>query len=225
MEEVRKAVFGMKKFGSPGPDGIQVIFYQKYWKVVGPSLTILVNRAISSGRIPYSLLTAFLTLIPKKDMPENAADFRPITLLNVAFKIILKVLVNRMRPIMKKIIGPHHNSFLPGRSTLDNVILTQEVVHGMNHKRGRKGTLVVKIDLRKAYDTLNWGFLEAVLRDFGFPAGFIDLVMFAVRKSVISILWNGEKLPPITLGCGLRQGDALALYLFILAIERLSWDI
>lgn len=84
---------------------------------------------------------------------------------------------------------------------------------------------MVKINLRKVYDTLDWNFLESILKDFGFPQGFIDIVIFSVRESTISIVWNGEKLPPIYLGYGLRQGDLLAQYLFILAMERLSWDI
>lgn len=82
-----------------------------------------------------------------------AANFRPITLLNVAFKVILKVLVNRMRPIMCKLIGPRHNSFLLGRSTLDNVILTHEIIHNVNKRKGRKGIMAIKIDLHKAYDS------------------------------------------------------------------------
>lgn len=136
-DEVKKAVFGMKRFGSPGPDGIQVAFYQHFWDVVGSPLTRLVNLAFSTGRIPTGLLEALVTLIPKKDRPESVSDFRPITLLNVAFKIVTKVLVNKMRPFMSKLIGHFQNSFLPGRSTLDNVILAQEV-HSMNRKKGKR---------------------------------------------------------------------------------------
>ncbi|XP_031091057.1 uncharacterized protein LOC115996050 [Ipomoea triloba] len=123
-DEVKKLFFGMKKFGSPRPDGIQVIFYQHFWEDVGPALTTFVNQALGSGSVHKSLLKAFVTLIPKKDIPDSETDFKPITLLNVAFKVISKVIVNRMRPIMCNIIGLHQNSFLPGRSTLDNIILT-----------------------------------------------------------------------------------------------------
>lgn len=115
IEEVKKAIFGMKKYGSPGPDGIQAIFYQHFWGEIGPALTTMVNQALETGMVHKSLVQACMTLIPKKDTPETATDFRPITLLNVAFKVISKVLVNRMRPIMCKLIGPDQNSFLPGR--------------------------------------------------------------------------------------------------------------
>lgn len=103
-EEVRTAVFGMKRWGSLGPDGIQVAFYQDFWDQIGVGIKNFVNSALNSGKVPPVILEAFMTLIPKKDCPENARDFRPIILLNVIFKIISKVIVNRMRPIMQTLI-------------------------------------------------------------------------------------------------------------------------
>ncbi|XP_019186423.1 PREDICTED: uncharacterized protein LOC109181124 [Ipomoea nil] len=169
VEEVRHAVFGMKRFGSPGPDGIQAAFYRHYWDIVGDLVTNFVNSCLISGTVPTGMLEAYMTLIPKKDCPENAGDFRPITLLNVIFKIVSKVLVNRLRPVMKKLVGPFQNSFLPGRSTLDNVVMTQEIVHNMSKAKGKKGFMVLKLVIHKAYDSLDWGFLESVLCKFNFP--------------------------------------------------------
>ncbi|XP_031096869.1 uncharacterized protein LOC116001112 [Ipomoea triloba] len=188
IEEVKKAVFGMKKYGSPGPDGIQAIFYQHFWGEIGPALTTMVNQALETGTVHKSLAQACMTLIPKKDTPETAADFRPITLLNVAFKVISKVLVNRMRPIMCTLIGPHQNSFLPSQSTQDNVILTQEIIHTMHKHKGKKGLMAVKIDLQKAYDSVDWDFLQETLECFGFPRKVIDLIMFTFKESEISII-------------------------------------
>ncbi|XP_019157963.1 PREDICTED: uncharacterized protein LOC109154684 [Ipomoea nil] len=225
VNEVRQAVFGMKRFGSPGPDGIQAAFYRHYWDIVGDSVTHFVNSCLTSGTIPSGMLEAYMTLIPKKENPENAGDFRPITLLNVIFKIVSKVLVNRLKPIMKKMVGPFQNSFLPGRSTLDNVVLTQEVIHNMTKAKGKKGFMVLKLDIHKAYDSLDWGFLEAVLSKFNFPSRLISLIMFSLKESTISINWNGGKLPAFGVGRGVRQGDPLAPYLFILAMETLSWAI
>lgn len=225
LEEVRKTVFGMKRLGSPGPDGIQAIFYQRFWDVVGETITRFVNEALRTSKIPVGMLEAFITLIPKNERPKSASDFRPITLLNVIFKVVSKVLVNRLRPLMKKFIGPFQNSFLPGRSTMDNIVLAQEVMHGLRHKKGKKGFMMIKLDLHKAYDSLDWGFLESVLRKVGFPECIIDLILFSLRESSISILWNGERLPPLGVSRGLRQGDPLAPYLFILAMEVLLWEI
>ncbi|XP_019190728.1 PREDICTED: uncharacterized protein LOC109185202 [Ipomoea nil] len=225
VHEVKKAVFGMKKFGSPGPDGIQAAFYQTFWEEVKIPIYLFVKNALSNGMVPIKTLEAFITLIPKKDSPEMASDFRPITLLNVCLKIISKVVVNRMRPIMKSLIDPFQNSFLPRRSTADNIILTQEIVHFMRQKKGSKGLMVVKLDLHKAYDSIAWEFLESTVVVSGFPQNLISLIMFSVRENSISILWNGEKLAPFQPDMGLRQGNPLAPYLFNLVMERLSWDI
>lgn len=106
--------------------------------MVGNVVINMVNSTLTTGRVPRSILEAFITLILKKDNPENAGDIRLITLLNVVYKIISKVFVNKMRLLMEKLIGPFQNSFIPGRSTLDNVTLTQEVVHNINRKKSKK---------------------------------------------------------------------------------------
>lgn len=188
---------------------------------MGNSLTGLVNSTFSTGRFPTGLLEALITLIPKKDRLELASDFRPITLLNVVFKVITKVLVNKMHPIMSKLIRSFKNSFLPGRSMLDNVILAQEVMHCMNRKKGSKGFMMIKLDLHKAYDSIDWSFLEMVLTNLNVLARFVELIMFLLKESHISVIWNGEKLTPFGVGQGLKQGDPLTPYLFILAMEVL----
>ena len=82
--------------------------------------------------------------------------------------------------------------------------------------------MILKLDIHKAYDTLNWDFLQSILLEFGFPTKLIDLIMFCVRNMAISVIWNGEVLPKFMPKQGLRQGDPLSPYLFILAMEKLS---
>lgn len=105
---------------------------------------------------------------------------------------------------------------------MENAILAQEVVHFMENLRAKNGSLAMKIDLEKAYDKLEWDFLEDTLRDFNFPTVIINLVMCCVRSSSVSILWNGERLPSCKTDRGLRQGDPLSPYLFVLCMEKLS---
>lgn len=146
-------------------------------------------------------------------------EFRPISLCNVAYKIITKVLVQRLRPYLDYLVEPLQSSFIPGRGTKDNAILAQEIIHYMHHSKAKKGIVAYKIDLEKAYDRVSWD-IELTLRDFGFPDGIINLILWCIKSSNLSILWNGNKLESFKPTRGLRQGDPLSPYLFVLCMER-----
>ena len=163
-----------------------------------------------------------MVLIPKVEVPVRMSQFRPISLCNVVYKLITKVLVNRLRPFLMDLVGPLQNSFIPGRSTTDNVIIAQEILHHMHRSKGKKGNMAIKIDLHKAYDSVDWGFLEQTLVDFDFPDVIRNLIMFCVASSSLSIVWNGVRLENFSPNRGLRQGDPMSPYLFVLCMERLS---
>lgn len=111
----------------------------------------------------------FLTLIPKVHEPSRPSDFRPISLCNVIYKVVTKILANRIKPFLPYIISPNQYSFISGRSTIDNAIILQEVVHSMNHMTGKKRFMVVKLDLAKAYDKMEWSFIKDSLEILNFP--------------------------------------------------------
>jgi hypothetical protein len=127
-----------------------------------------------------------------------------------------------MRPYLDQIIGPYQSSFLPGRGTCDNAIIFQEVIHSMKKSKKKKGDVVYKIDLEKAYDHVNWNFLRDCLTQFGFPQITIDLIMHCVTASTLSLIWNGQRLPAFSPTRALRQGDPLSQYLFVMCMESLS---
>lgn len=132
---------------------------------------------------------------------------------------------------MKRIIGPQQNNFLPGRSTLDNIIFTQELVHSMHKRKGKKGLrwsnwtstkpMTVSTRAPEAYHSVS----ETVIDTFNFPKSLTELILFGIKKSGISILQNGDKLPPFNPKRGHRQVDPLNPYLFIIVMEWLSHDI
>jgi len=224
-EEVRRVVFSMKSYKASGPDGFQPIFFKHFWERIGDDIRHLVHIASNMGTINTSIAETLIVLISKESNPQRLKNFRPISLCNVIFKVITKVLVSRLRPFLVDLISPLQSSFIPGRGTIDNAILAQEVVHFIHHSRAKKGSIAFKIDLEKAYDRLNWDFLELTLHDFGFPPATISLIMSCVRSSNLSVLWNGAKIDNFTPSRSLRQDDPLSPYLFVLCMEKLSLSI
>ncbi|XP_057760108.1 uncharacterized protein LOC130980443 [Arachis stenosperma] len=124
----------------------------------------MVHHAFSGLDMDPRMMETLVVLISKVENPVSMKDFRPISLCNVVYKVIMKVLVNRLRPHLKEIIGPLQGGFIPGRGTPDNIIVEQEVLHFMKKTKSKKGTLVFKIDLEKVYDRVDWGFLKQTLQ-------------------------------------------------------------
>lgn len=120
------------------------------------------------------------------------------------------------------LIGPFQNSFISGRSTTDNVIVAQEILHHMYKSKRKRGYMAIKIGLFKAYDSVDWGLLKKTLIYFVFLAQTMELIMFCVSSASLSLIWNGVKLESFKPNRGLRQGDPLSSYLFVLCMEKLS---
>jgi hypothetical protein len=158
-EEVTQALNQMHPFKAPGPDGFQGIFFKQYWHIVGEDVFRLIDTAFRTGDFPASLSETLIALILKVDCPNNFKEFRPISLCNTVYKLITKILVNRLRPFLNQIVGPFQSSFLPGKGTTDNAIILQVVIHSMKKSKRKKGDMVFKFDLEKAYDNVSWDFL------------------------------------------------------------------
>ena len=161
-------------------------------------------------------------LIPKVDHPENLSQFRPISLCNVRYKLITKVVANRLKCFMPKLIGPMQSSFVPGRHITDNIIIAQEAFFSMNRKKGKVGWMAIKVDLEKEYDRLNWGFIEDTLKDVGIPIKMLSVIMRCISSSSMRLLWNGQPTEEFVPSRGIRQGDPLSPYIFVLCMERLA---
>lgn len=223
MEEVRKAVFQMGPLKAPGSDGFPGLFYQKYWEVVGDDVFNTVKEFFQNGHILKEMNHTNVALIPKVSNPESMSQFRPISLCRFNYKIVSKVLANRLQPYMHNMITEQQSAFIPGRQIHDNVIVAHEVFHFLKKKKsGKKGYVAIKLDLNKAYDRLCWDFLFAVLKKMGFNETWIGWIKECASTVKYSINANGEQVCNIIPNRGLRQGDPLSPYLFLIAANVFS---
>lgn len=222
-KEVKQALFQMNPDKSPGPDGFNPGFYQKYWDIVGSDVVQMVTQIFDTGEFPLHLAETHICLIPKKLQPEIVGDLRPIALCNVIYKVVSKVIANRMKKVLPSVISDTQSAFLPGRLITDNIMVSFEIMHYLKRRtKGKEGYMAVKLDMSKAYDRIEWNFLRAVLGKMGFAERLINLVMNCVNKVSYKILVGGKEIGPIIPGRGLRQGDPLSPYLFIICAEGFS---
>ena len=136
--------------------------------------------------------------------------------------MVTKIIVARMRPLPTNLISPLSSAFVSSRQRVDNVIIAQELIHSMARKKGQGGVMAIKLDLEKAYDRLERNFIRDTLNLYKFPSRLVSLIMSCVSSSSISILVNGRALKPFYPSRGIRQGDPLSSYLFILCMEVLG---
>jgi hypothetical protein len=169
IEEFKEALFSMHSDKAPGPDGFNPAFYKHFWELCGKEIYESSVQWLQRGRFPEHMNDTNIVLIPKVDRPTSMKDLRPISLCNVVYKILSKVLANRLKPLLHRYISVEQSAFIADRSILNNVMVAMETIHHMKCKvKGKVGEVALKIDINKAYDRVEWRYLLNVMRKMGF---------------------------------------------------------
>ncbi|XP_043812756.1 uncharacterized protein LOC110619075 [Manihot esculenta] len=222
-EEFRHALFQMNPDKALGLDGLNLAFFQRHWKILGPDIGKACREWLARGALLANISNTLLMLIPKCDNPMLLKDFRPIALCNVVYKILSKALANHFKRVLDKIISPNQSAFVPGRLITDNFIVAFETIHGLKQQtRGSDGFCALKIDIAKAYDRVDWAYLSAMLSALGFSTTWIGWMCMCFSDIIYKIALNGSEIGPVIPTRGLRQGDPISPYLFLIVAEGLS---
>ena len=183
----------------------------------------VVLNALNSGVVLESLNSIFIALIPKVKHPKKVANFRPISLCNVVYKLISQVLVNRLKKFLASAIPESQSAFLSSRLISDNVLVAFETLHYLKRKTNEKlGQMALKLYMSKAYYRVEWEFLERAIRHLGLGERMVSLIMSCISSVSYYVLLNGQLVGNIKPSHGLRQGDPLLPYLFLMCAMGLQ---
>ena len=220
-EEIKKAMFSIDDYKASGPNGFSSLFFKAAWSIVGSDVIDAMTSFFKSGSLLREINCTVIALVPKVPNPESMNDYRPISCCNTVYKCISKIIAARIKQCISEIISHSQSAFVQGRSIADNILITQALMINY-HRNSGPPRCALKVDIKKAYDTISWSCIFGILSSMGTLTFLMKCIKECITTPSFSVSVNGELAGFFASKCGLRQGDPLSPLLFIISMEALS---
>ena len=218
--ECTKVIRTLKKNKSPGEDGITSEFYQDFWCIIKDEFMQMLECTQKTEELTKSQYRGIITLLYKQGTREDIKNWRPITLLNIDYKIIAKIYGERLKLVLPKIIKSDQKAFLKSRQISENIRLTEDIITYTDQIKSEGA--IIFLDQEKAFDRVEWEYLKMCLNKFGFGNRFTKWIMMLYKHGMSSINTNGFLSEYFTISRSMRQGCPVAAYLYILQAEPMA---
>ena len=212
-QEIYNAIKNLNTNKAPGLDGIPVEFYQKFWKIIKTEMVQIIKNIINGTLLINNQRKAIITLLPKGGDLNLLKSWRPISLICCDIKIVSKILANRIKPFMSKIISPNQYC-INGRTITKCNTELRDVLYYYGEKKSTGA--IINLDWEKAFDRVNWVFLINIMKKMGFPEYIIKWVL-TLHNNIQSVcLINGDITPAFDIKRGVRQGCPMSMLYYVI---------
>jgi hypothetical protein len=210
--KVNDVVWNCDSFKSLGPDGVNFGFFKDFCMELKGEVMRFMSEFHHNGKLTKGINSTLIAFIPKVDSPQCLNDFRPISLVGCLYKILAKVLANRLRMVIGSVISESQTTFVKDRQILDDILIANEVAD--EARNTKKELMLFKVDFENASDSVDWRYLDAVLGKMAFPPLWRKWVRECVCTATTSVLVNGIPTEEFPFQRDLRQGDPMSLFCF-----------
>jgi len=219
-DEIKRVVWSCGSDKSPGPDGLNFKFIKQFWQLIKSDFLRFLDEFYANGIFPKGSNASFIALIPKVLDPQTLNEYKPISLIGCTYKIVAKILANRLKKVMPLFIPKRQSAFIEGRHMLHSVLIANETIE--EAKRCHKPCIVFKVDYEKAYNSVSWEFFIYMMSRMGFCSKWIKWMEGCLKSAFVSVLVNGSPSSEFFPQKGLRQGDPLSPLLLNIVVEALN---